>query len=222
MARTNYNLAPKTVIPWAANIALGGVVAYFAGKSRQRGRQIQHHEKVEKHLMYQATHDELTGELNRRGMARLLAESKQSPRAMLRVDTTHLKKVNDTLGHRRGDEAIVATVQVLRESLRPDDVIARTGGDEFHVLLDPERRRDHGSSSPDGVLVPVIERVSKRTQRLLGREENFDLGEVGFDVAVGGAVWEPGMTFEDVDSAADAALYEVKEAQHAAYGTSPR
>lgn len=222
MSASRFNLQPKTVIPWAATLATSGLAAYFAGKSGRRGRQIEQHEKVERHLMHQATHDELTGELNRRGMARLLAEGNQPPRAVLRVDTTRLKEVNDNLGHGRGDEGILATVQVLRESLRPDDIIARTGGDEFHVLLDPKRRRDNGSSSPDEVLVPVIERIGKQTQRLLGREENADLAEVGFDVAVGGAVWQPGMSFEAVDVEADAAMYKVKEAQHAAYGESPR
>jgi diguanylate cyclase (GGDEF)-like protein len=86
--------------------------------------------------------DPLTGLLNRRGfseevarrMARLAHEAQ--PACLVYIDLDNFKLVNDTYGHERGDEALVALCRILREGSRAGDVIARLGGDEFVLWLD--------------------------------------------------------------------------------------
>jgi len=86
-------------------------------------------------------HDQLTGTLNRRGLED--AFDKEAARALRRrtglcvalLDIDNFKKLNDSLGHDAGDAALVHLATVIRETLRPQDTIARLGGEEFIVLL---------------------------------------------------------------------------------------
>ncbi|MBK1679949.1 GGDEF domain-containing protein [Rhodocyclus tenuis] len=92
-------------------------------------------------------HDQLTGTLNRRGLED--AFDKEAARALRRhaplcvglLDIDNFKKLNDVLGHDAGDAALVHLATVIRETLRPQDTIARLGGEEFIVLL-PETDLD--------------------------------------------------------------------------------
>jgi diguanylate cyclase (GGDEF)-like protein len=195
MSRFNKN--PELVVSLAANIALIGLVGYLALKNRQS--------------RYEATHDNLTGALNTRGLEELLAQNKP-PKAMLYVDGTNQKAVNDTISHDRGDEAIIGTAIVLKKSLRPSDILARIGGDEFLVLLDTERRSDEDPLSPDQLLAAVIPRVDQETQVFLGN--NPDLVGAGFNIAVGGATWQMGMSVVDMKSVAEQDMNRAKQEQH--------
>ena len=94
-------------------------------------------------IRHQALHDGLTGLANRvlfrdrvanaieRGLGR-----DGRPFAILFIDLDDFKTLNDTLGHARGDDVLVATASRVADSLRPSDTAARLGGDEFAVLLD--------------------------------------------------------------------------------------
>jgi diguanylate cyclase (GGDEF)-like protein/PAS domain S-box-containing protein len=91
------------------------------------------------HLL--ATTDDLTGLYNRRGFL-LLAEQqlrvalrKKRDLSLVYMDLDRLKSINDTLGHRAGDEAIRRTAEILRTVCRETDILARLGGDEFVVLM---------------------------------------------------------------------------------------
>jgi len=92
-------------------------------------------------LLHQATHDALTGLLNRRGFSDraelVLAQAQrlQAPVALLMLDVDHFKQVNDCAGHEAGDRLLCAFAESLRQRLRASDLVARLGGDEFAVLL---------------------------------------------------------------------------------------
>lgn len=91
---------------------------------------------------HQVVTDALTGALNRAGfMAKLEAELARSQRAgaplsLVVVDFDYFKQLNDTQGHAAGDAALAETVRLWTQRLRPRDVVGRTGGDEFAILLD--------------------------------------------------------------------------------------
>lgn len=92
-------------------------------------------------LEQQIQSDPLTGALNRNGLSTQLARElpraarANAPMVVAAIDLDGFKAINDRLGHAAGDQTLVAMVADIRRSLRPHDSIARTGGDEFVVLL---------------------------------------------------------------------------------------
>ncbi|MDO9227319.1 MAG: diguanylate cyclase [Pseudomonadota bacterium] len=107
--------------------------------------------------------DQLTGTLNRRGLeeafTRELARADRllAPLSISLLDIDHFKKLNDSLGHQAGDEALKHLTRVVRDLLRPTDSLARYGGEEFLILL-PNTGLDEA------------ERILKRLQRELTRQ----------------------------------------------------
>lgn len=93
-------------------------------------------------LSYQATHDALTGLVNRQEFERRLERLFSEPRnegeahALLYLDLDRFKVVNDTCGHTAGDQLLRQITERLHERLRSRDTLARLGGDEFGVLLE--------------------------------------------------------------------------------------
>ncbi|PKO47791.1 MAG: GGDEF domain-containing protein [Betaproteobacteria bacterium HGW-Betaproteobacteria-4] len=86
-------------------------------------------------------HDQLTGVLNRRGLEEIF--TKEAARAtrhetslcVALIDIDNFKKLNDSMGHSTGDEALIHLATICRETLRPQDTVARYGGEEFIILL---------------------------------------------------------------------------------------
>ena len=89
----------------------------------------------------QARHDPLTGALNRKGLDEALNREvsamrrKDTPLCVALLDIDNFKRINDTLGHTTGDQALTHLAKVARESMRPQDTLARYGGEEFVILL---------------------------------------------------------------------------------------
>lgn len=149
--------------------------------------------------------DALTGLLNRRAMDEALATEWQrrmrygSEFTLLMLDLDHFKVVNDRHGHVRGDEALVAVARVLEQTLRPTDVAARIGGEEFLVMLP-------GIGAETGRLV---------AERLRGRVSRLVLGprDQAFQVTLSIGVSGPQVGDESANAVldrADHALYEAK------------
>ena len=84
--------------------------------------------------------DDLTGIYNRRGFFTIageylqLADRKKTQMYLLFMDLDNLKRINDTLGHHKGDEALVNVAEILRKTFRKSDVNGRMGGDEFAIF----------------------------------------------------------------------------------------
>jgi diguanylate cyclase (GGDEF)-like protein/PAS domain S-box-containing protein len=96
---------------------------------------------LHRQMSYQATHDALTGLVNRREFERRLAEAADAARRgeaqhmLCYLDLDRFKIVNDTSGHLAGDSMLREVAKVLREAVRDSDTVARLGGDEFAMLL---------------------------------------------------------------------------------------
>jgi diguanylate cyclase (GGDEF)-like protein len=105
-------------------------------------------QRRERHLLHLANHDQLTGLPNRHSLiaeleAAIAAAAADNMRAALFfVDLDQFKYVNDTCGHASGDHLLQLAAQQLRYAVRPDDFVARFGGDEFVVLLRNVSRGD--------------------------------------------------------------------------------
>ncbi|ODC02246.1 hypothetical protein BFW38_00485 [Terasakiispira papahanaumokuakeensis] len=99
-------------------------------------------------LDYQATHDDLTGLLNRRGFEREVAsrshflDKASLVQALFYIDLDQFKLVNDVCGHTAGDELLQQLCQVMKEVLPEKAVLARIGGDEFALYVDLEQMED--------------------------------------------------------------------------------
>jgi diguanylate cyclase (GGDEF)-like protein len=98
-------------------------------------------QRVQLELLNLSLIDELTGLNNRRGFLALgehyvkLANRSGMPFMVAFVDLDGLKKINDTFGHQEGNRALVEAANVLRDSCRRSDILARIGGDEFAILI---------------------------------------------------------------------------------------
>jgi diguanylate cyclase (GGDEF)-like protein/PAS domain S-box-containing protein len=94
--------------------------------------------RLERELEFYSYHDQLTGLYNRRFMEeelRLANSEGNLPISIVVADVNGLKLINDSLGHLMGDKLLVKVAQVLEHGCRPQDIIARMGGDEFIVLM---------------------------------------------------------------------------------------
>ena len=94
-------------------------------------------------LSYQASHDAVTGLINRRefenqlsGSLESLQSDRESMHALLYIDLDQFKVVNDTFGHTAGDELLRQLSELVQTNIRSTDLLARLGGDEFAILLE--------------------------------------------------------------------------------------
>jgi len=95
-------------------------------------------EQARVQMEHNALHDSLTGLPNRRYLDRVLlakCAKYRCPEALLHVDLDRFKQINDTLGHAAGDAMLIHAAEILKANIRKSDFLARTGGDEFVIVL---------------------------------------------------------------------------------------
>ncbi|MBI4219718.1 MAG: EAL domain-containing protein [Chloroflexi bacterium] len=180
-------------------------------------RNIADRKRSEEELHRLATTDTLTGLLNRRQFMMLLDQAvrlavrRRTQGTLVYLDLDGFKYVNDTHGHTAGDQLLIAVSKTLRVNVRGSDVIARTGGDEFVVIL-------HDAGDEDGFAKAsqLVQTVSQ-TFAVVGNERvntTCSAGVVCYPIE--------GTSAEDLVAFADLAMYRAKDAgRNRAYRYDP-
>ncbi len=169
------------------------------------GLDITERKKSEEKILYQATHDALTGLANYREFLDTLerelrrGERSNRPFAVLLLDLDALKRINDRLGHLAGNRALRRLSEVMQEQCRSTDLAARYGGDEFAVLLIDA---DLG----------MARQIASRVQTALRSDRENPQLSVSFGISV---YPDDGRTAQDLLEAADRELYQRKRSSRA-------
>ena len=160
----------------------------------------------EEKMIYQANFDQLTGLVNRHYMQSHIVSAFNRARrykqkvALLFIDLDNFKTINDTLGHDIGDEVLKQTANRIRSVLRESDTPARSGGDEFTVLLEGLEQAHH------------VEIVARKLVRMFNKPLQVVSREIYTTVSIGISIYpDDGQTVDHIMQYADMAMYHAKE-----------
>lgn len=174
-------------------------------------RDISQRKADETRIRYLANYDSLTGLPNRHLLTERVMQAieqawdEDGQFALMFLDLDHFKDVNDTLGHRYGDQLLIALTKRLQTLLKPEDTVSRLGGDEFIFLLP---RADHAAAKA------VVERV------LSAVEQPFIIDQYALTItaSVGVAIYpDDGLDMESLQRNADVAMYRTKKESRNSY-----
>ena len=169
------------------------------------------HAKKHETLYRMSLHDDLTGLYNRRGFFTLAmhllkqAKRKQEGLFMLYADLDGLKSINDTFGHQKGDWALIDVANILKQTFRDSDIIARIGGDEFVVM-------------PIGTAGDNVALIVNRLQKAVEMYNSNSIRTYKLSISAGIAyfdTWSP-CTINELLSQADKSMYKQKRNRHSA------
>lgn len=152
----------------------------------------------EEELRRLATHDALTGIYNSRHFETVLIEAVRDGGTLALLDLDYFKPINDELGHAAGDAALMTFTSLIREELRPTDIFARVGGDEFALFF------------PQTPLDGAVQVVSSIYDRLARTPFRFDEATRPFSASFGIAAVRDDDSPETIKKRADEALYQAK------------
>ena len=155
-------------------------------------------------LKYEATHDTLTGVLNRRALMEALKRECSRGRrhhtglAVVICDIDYFKNINDTHGHMVGDEVLSGLIRLLEVCLRKYDYLGRWGGEEFMLILPSIRKKD-------------ADQLYERLRKVVMDNPIFtSVGGLSITISIGVKIWKKNETVDELIAAADEALYRAK------------
>ena len=162
--------------------------------------------QMEEEILTLSLTDPLTGLYNRRGFLSLveqqlkIAKRTKTGLLLLFADMDGMKYINDNLGHKKGDEALIEVANVLKQVFREADIVARVGGDEFSVLA-------------LGVKMEDSRIIEDRLQYEIGINNSRENRDYSLSMSVGMAYNDPEnpSTIDELMSHADALMYEQKK-----------
>ncbi|WP_292993802.1 GGDEF domain-containing protein [Nitrosomonas sp.] len=149
--------------------------------------------------------DQMTGAFNRRGLDDVFkreaarADRNAQSLGVVLIDLDNFKQINDNLGHQYGDSVLINLVNVAKETLRPSDIVARFGGEEFVVLLPDVEMED---------ALTVISRLQSNLAKIFSIQA--DTHSIPITFSAGIALRSFGEHQNSVISRADKALYQAK------------
>jgi diguanylate cyclase (GGDEF)-like protein len=175
-------------------LILEQAMQYRAGIIAQKG--------LQERLEYMSMHDTLTGLYNRAYFQEELTRlerSRRYPVSVIMIDVNWLKQTNDEYGHSAGDELLQCTAELLTQSLRAEDAIARIGGDEFAILL-----AECDARSVKRIIVRIQDQIS-----VVNQTQN----KAPLSLAIGAATALKPTSLSSALKQADEAMYKHKELQ---------
>ena len=204
ITRKDGGTVPVDIALGHSDVQGGAAVAFVRDISEMR--------RLEARMHHQATHDTLTGLVNRwqfgQRLEQAIAESDRHDQcfALLLLDLDDFKAVNDGYGHAAGDQVLLEVARRLKGALRASDTLARLGGDEFTVLLTQITRPQEA------------EQVAAKLLDVLCKPHQMHGFELNFGASLGIAIYPA----DAVDATtllryADMAMYHAKESGRATY-----
>jgi diguanylate cyclase (GGDEF)-like protein len=185
--------------------SLGELIGHFERLMRETRRLIGRSDRAEREmqvlaqqLAHRATHDALTGVLNRSAVIERTTKALRHDRAvMIILDIDEFKRVNDDFGHPAGDAVIMGIVECLRRIVGERGFIGRVGGEEFTVLLPAHEPAE-------------AMRQAEKMREAIGRHVFASPVDRRITASFGVSANPPGTTFDTAYGLADAALYRAK------------
>lgn len=166
------------------------------------GRDVSERIIREKEIEYLSFHDVLTGLLNRRFLEeemKRLDTNRNLPISLIMCDVNRLKLINDAFGHEEGDQLIKYAAKTLKESCRPDDLVARWGGDEFILFLPKTNYTD---------ALKIVQRINYNSSK-------YEINSLALSIACGICTKENDeLTIQDLLRNSEDAMYREKSIQN--------
>jgi diguanylate cyclase (GGDEF)-like protein/PAS domain S-box-containing protein len=169
-------------------------------------RDVTDRKHMEQQLRALSFSDPLTGLYNRRGFFTFaqeflkLAKRQRQGIFMLYTDLDNLKLINDTLGHREGDRALIDSANIIKKTYRESDIVARIGGDEFAVI-------------PLGTTGDNIEKLTSRLQKNINNHNLAKKRNYTLSISFGVSYYDPvaPCSVDELIANADRMMYEQKK-----------